>query len=62
MVKKTWFISLLLAPIFASCQPSTFDKVVIPFSDELKTIDGQYQSLTEYNQLQLMVEQEETFI
>ena len=62
MINKTWFISLILIPLIAGCQPATIDKVAIPFSDEIKTMDGQYQTLTEYNQLQLMIEQEETFI
>lgn len=55
-------LALLLIPTLAACNPAVEDKVVIPFSDEVKTQDGQYQTLTEYNQLALMVEQEETFI
>ncbi|MGA0097451.1 MAG: hypothetical protein ACO3H6_02610, partial [Bacilli bacterium] len=62
MNKKSWLLPLLLVPILAACQPTTDTKVVIPFRDEVKTMDGAFQTLSEYNQLALMVEQEETFI
>jgi hypothetical protein len=61
---KTWFYTLLVVPTLASCQPTpaTIDKVVIPFSDEVRTQDGAYLTLTEYSELAVMVEQEQTFI
>ena len=62
MNKKSLLLPLLLVPLLAACQPTTDNKVVIPFRDEVKTIDGAFQTLSEYNQLALMVEQEETFI
>ena len=61
MFKKTWLYTLLLAPTLAACQPTNISKVVIPFSDEVRTVNGAYVTL-EYNELSVMVEQEETFI
>ena len=61
MMKKTWLYLLLLIPTLAACQPTNLDKVVIPFSDEVRTINGDYVNL-EYNDLSVMVEQEQTFI
>jgi hypothetical protein len=60
-MEKTWFYALLLVPTLAACQPTNLDKVVIPFSDEVRTINGAYANL-EYNDLSVMVEQEQTFI
>ncbi len=62
MKKKTWFYTLLLVPTLAACQPTELTKVVIPFSDEVRTQDGAYETLTEYNELAVMVAQEQTFI
>jgi hypothetical protein len=59
---KHSLLGLILIPTLAACTPTVDDKVVIPFSDEVKTINGDYLTLTEYNQLALMVEQEDTFI
>ena len=61
MFKKTWLYTLLLAPTLAACQPTNISKVVIPFSDEVRTVNGAYVTL-EYNELSVMIEQEETFI
>jgi hypothetical protein len=61
MFKKTWLYTLLLAPTLAACQPTNISKVVIPFSDEVRTVNGAYVTL-EYNELSVMVQQEETFI
>ncbi len=62
MKLKYGLIGLLLILSLAACSPSEDNKVVIPFSDEVKTQNGSYVTLTEYNQLSVMVEQEETFI
>ena len=62
MIKKTLIYTLLLAPTLAACQPASLDKVVIPFSDEVRTQNGAYLTLTEYSELTVMVEQEQTFI
>ena len=61
MLKKSWFYALLLAPTIAACQPTSLNKVVIPFSDEVRTFNGAYVNL-EYNELAVMIEQEQTFI
>ena len=61
-MKKTWLYLLLLVPSLAACQPTNLDKVVIPFSDEVRTENGAYVTLTEYSELSVMVDQEQTFI
>jgi hypothetical protein len=62
MMKKTWLASLLLIPMISACQSKVDNRVVIPFGDEVKTANGAYLTLTEYSQLQTMVDQENTFI
>ena len=62
MKNKTWLYTLLLAPTIAACQPAELTKVVIPFSDEVRTDNGAYVTLTEYSELAVMVDQEQTFI
>ena len=62
MNKKTWLYTLLILPTLAGCQPTNLNKVVIPFSDEVRTADGEYVTLTEYSELAVMVDQEQTFI
>ena len=62
MKNKTWFYALLLVPTLAACQPTELTKVVIPFSDEVRTQAGEYVTLTEYNELGVMVDQDQTFI
>jgi len=61
-MKKVWLSALLLIPLLQACLPQSSNKVVIPFSDEVKTASGNYLTLTEYSELQVMVEQETTFI
>ena len=61
-MKKTWLYLLLLVPSLAACQPTNLDKVVIAFSDEVRTENGAYVTLTEYSELSVMVDQEQTFI
>lgn len=61
MKKISWLFPLLIIPFLSGCQPSP-TRVIIPFSDEVKTQNGNYQTLTEYSQLQVMVEQDNTFI
>jgi len=62
MNKKYWLYMLLILPSLAGCQPTDLRKVVIPFSDEVRTAGGEYVNLTEYNELSVMVDQEQTFI
>jgi hypothetical protein len=62
MKKNLPLFSLLLIPILAACQPNQDQRVVIPFADEVNTMDGQYRTLATYNDLQVMVEQDNTFI
>ena len=62
-MKSKLLLSLfILGPLLAACQPTTQERVVIPFADEVNTVDGNYTTLTEYSQLQALVDQEETFI
>ncbi len=61
-MKKSSLIPLLLAPILLACNPSTDNRVVIPFSDEMKTSSGNVITLNSYNALESMVNNEETFI
>lgn len=64
-MKKIWLSSiLLLLPILAGCQfniPAD-DRVVIPFADEVQTINGSYTSLGSYGELEALIDQETTFI
>ena len=61
-MNKFWFYTLLLVPTLAACQPTELTKVVIPFSDEVRTQAGEYVTLTEYSELSVMVDQQQTFI
>jgi hypothetical protein len=61
-MKKSSLIPLLLTPILLACNPSTDQRVVIPFSDEMKTSSGNVITLNSYNALESMVSNEETFI
>ena len=59
---KSILFALFLTPMIAACQTTTLTRVLIPFADEISTADGAYTTLTEYAQLQALVDQEETFI
>jgi hypothetical protein len=61
-MKKSSLIPLLLTPILLACNPTTDSRVVIPFSDQMKTVGGNVITLASYNALDSMVNNEETFI
>jgi hypothetical protein len=64
-MKKIWFTSLLLlVPILAGCQQNLPEdqRVVIPFADELKTVNGSLSSLGSYGELEVLINQDTTFI
>jgi len=61
-MKKHFLFSFLLLPILAGCGESSLVKVVIPFSDEIKSADGKMINLSSYNDLAAKIDNEETFI
>jgi predicted bacteriocin transport accessory protein len=61
-MKKLPFLAFFLIPILAGCAPEPISKVVIPFSDEIKSGDGELIELESYYELVTKVTNEETFL
>jgi hypothetical protein len=61
-MKKHFLFSLLLLPILAGCTGQSLVRVAIPFSDEMKTTNGALINLASYNDLEVKVDNEESFL